>query len=347
MRKFLLSLMGVLALCAESTGQQPAPPVAAAPDATCPATAACTEGACFGEPYQLAPARINAEGKVVFRRQLNPASPIPCGALKTEEPQAADPLKPRVVVLCETVSPADVAWFDRNGKPVDAEVVGKQLATWRPVLVLPRAKESYFQGEPEQTLLESFRPDLLIAVVSTQTHASAGREYSTANRPVPASPIPTRARIDEKGLVIFRPTLAKAVHETRSKEIRESTEAGQKTRTESYKIMVPLVMVSQDESVVEPKNVQFFDTEGKPVEASIAAQRLAKEATVLVSADREKVNAFYLKAAQPDALACVLPFDIFTGHRVEPVKACEPAPCEAPLPVPEAAAPLPASPSSP
>jgi hypothetical protein len=33
---------------------------------------------------------------------------------------------------------------------------------------------------------------------------------------------------------------------------------------------------------------------------------------VLVSGDGKPVNAFYLKAAQPDTSACVLPFDLFT-----------------------------------
>jgi hypothetical protein len=285
------------------------------------------------------PARLNAERKLVFRRQLNPASPVPCGALKkaadgntTEEPRVADPFKPSVVVVHETVDPANVAWFDRNGKPIDAEAVRKQLATWCPVLVLPRAKESYFQGEPEQTLLECFRPDLLIAVVSTQTHASAGREYSAANRPVPASPIPTRARMDEKGRVIFRPTLAKAVWETIVYSICERTEAGQRIREESRKIMIPVVVVSRDELAVEPQYVHFFDVAGKPIDAATAAQRLAKEATVLISGDGKKVHAFYLRAVEPGTLVCVLPFNISAARPMAPVPTPTPTSQVAPKP---------------
>jgi hypothetical protein len=362
--RILLSLMTLVAVAAESAGQQPAatappaPPAAAPatppPVAICPAHATaetCETPPWLAEPYQLVPARLNAEGKLVFRRQLNPASPVPCVALKkaadgntTEEPRMADLFKPSIVVVHETLNPADASWFDCAGKPVDVEAVRKQLATWSPVLVLHDIKDACF-GAPAETLLECFRPNLLIAVIPAATHLGAGRIESPSDKPAPAAPVPTHARMDEKGRVIFSwRRSCKPIWENRTREIIETTPTGLQKKTMNYKVC-KMVTDSPDDLAVEPKYVQFFDAEGKPVEAAAAAPRLAKKTTVLVSADGEKVNAFYLKAAQPDALVCVLPFDILTARTVAaPPKAAPAPPCKAPAKAPEEeAAPLPSA----
>jgi hypothetical protein len=126
--------------------------------------------------------------------------------------------------------------------------------------------------------------------------------------------------MNEKGRVIFRPILRfKPVYETRERTVTWNTETGPCTKRVLYKVRHLVMEIRCEELAVEPSYVQFFDTEGNPVEAAAAAQRLAKEETVLVSADGEKVNAFYLKAAQPNTLVCVVSFNISAARPMAPV----------------------------
>jgi hypothetical protein len=366
MLRILLSLMTVVAVAAESAGQPPAapaPPAAAGPssaDASAtgaprrlrPATASNT---CNTLPYQLAPARINAEGELVVRHHVELSEISLYVALKkaadgktAEEPRWGRVFKPIVCAVHEFFYLADMSWFDRNGKHVDAATAREQLAKWTPVLVFWQNKNRQFlvqSGFPVEfggLLLESYRSDLLIAVAPES--ASLGTEWDAlpAKGPVPESPFPTRACMDEKGRVVFRPRFT-TVSEQRVKTRTYNSETGTETREQCYYVFKPIETL--EELAVEPKHVQFFDTEGKPVEAAAAAQRLAKEATVLVSGDGEKVNAFYLKAVQPGTLVCVLPFDILTARTVPAAPKAAPAPpCKAPAKAPnEEAAPLPSA----
>jgi hypothetical protein len=363
MLRILLSLMILVAIAAESAGQPPAATAPPAPPAAAPsAEAAKADALPPRRPRQvpatcapmspsdlraLAPARINAEGELVVRHDDNPLgdSLIPCVALRktadgktSEEPRAARSFKPIVSVRHEFYYLADVLWFDRNGKQVDAAAARAQLAKWTPVLVLPAEKERCFPAPFGESLLECYRPDLLIAV--TPPEASLNFEYGPPLQgPAPQSPLPIRANMDEKGRVVFRPKRIHLVPEVRSKTITENTETGAKTKEVCSRILKP-VIETMEELAVETKYVQFFDTEGNPVEAAAAAQRLAKEATVLVSGDGEKVNAFYLRAVKPGTLVCVLPFDILTARTVPaPLKK---APKAAPVPAPAAPTPAPA-----
>jgi hypothetical protein len=289
----------------------------------------------------LAPGRINADGKLVVRRRDEYFSQIPYVALrkaadgKTAEEQYVElAFRGTVVdVVHFFYDFSKVSWFDRNGKRVDAEAARKRLANWTPVLVLPQEKEQCYPGPSGELLLECYRPDSLIAVVPEAANMNR-IDVSPAEGPVPESPIPTRARVDEKGRVVFRPTCDEVVREQRTKEISGNTETAPKTKTVLSTVMVSKVTISKDELAVEPKYVQFFDTDGNPVEAAAVAQRLAKEATVLISGDDgEKVHAFYLKAVQPGTLVCVLPFRISAAQaRMRS------------MPSPEASKPLPRAP---
>jgi hypothetical protein len=301
----------------------------------------------------LAPAHINAEGELVVRRHVELSEIIPCVALKmaadgktAEEPRAGQPFKPTIQVVHDFLYLADVSWFDRNGKQVDAEAAQKQLAKWTPVLVLPQQKEPGFPAQFAGWLLECYRSELLIAVAPESASLGSERDAQRAKGAVPESPLPTRVRIDEKGRVIFRPILRfKPVYETRERTVAWNTETGPCTKTVPYTVCHLVMEIHCEELAVEPNYVQFFDTEGNLVEAATAAQRLVKEATVLVSLDGEKVNAFYLKAVQPGTLVCVLPFDIWTARTAPAAPKAAPAPsCKAPAKAPnEEAAPLPSA----
>ena len=250
---------------------------------------------------------------------------------------------------------ADVSWFDRNGKPVDAAAVREQLAKWTPVLVLPG-------GKNRVSVAGSVCEDCCWSAIGRMcsSRCSPRRRHGcdgvfAGERAGAASPVPTRARMDEKGRVILRPMLKfKPVYETRVKTITFNTETGPKYQGSMLQVMPMVMELKCEELAVEPKYVQFFDTEGKPVDAAAAAPQLAKETTVLVSGDGEEGQPVLLEGgAQPGTLVCVLPFDVLaTGDVNSPVKAtveprrCEsPKPCHAtapaPVKAPEIAAPLP------
>jgi len=55
------------------------------------------------------------------------------------------------------------------------------------------------------------------------------------------------------------------------------------------------------------RDVQAFDPRGKPLDARAVAEALKKEAVVLVSADGNPVDPFYLKIVKESTLVLVLP----------------------------------------
>jgi hypothetical protein len=58
---------------------------------------------------------------------------------------------------------------------------------------------------------------------------------------------------------------------------------------------------------VAAKDVQAFDTRGKPLEAKDVAESLKKETIVLVSADGRPVDPFFLKIIKEGTVVLVLP----------------------------------------
>lgn len=340
-------LLGIVAAAALGADASAKPASAISPAPAPPPRTAMTPDE-FGKPYRLAPARINADGKVVFRFDVESTNSISCVALKrepdgkvTEEPRVAFAFKPSVVLQEKTMYLADIRWFTLDGKAVDAEAARSRLAAWNPVLMSAPDRSIYSEGSSDIALAACFRPDTLVAAIADKPPTTVAREKSPGCEKSPASPIPILASMDAKGRVVFRRTFrCIPVFETRVKTVTHQTAKGPCSKQICYTVCHMIRESCPDEVAVEAKYVQFFDTEGEPIEAAAAATRLAKETSVLLSNDGEKINRFFLKAAQPGTMTCVVPFRILESFvPATAPKACvpqKPSPPASPSPAPVA-----------
>jgi hypothetical protein len=78
-----------------------------------------------------------------------------------------------------------------------------------------------------------------------------------------------------------------------------------KEEVETFNIQNTTVTITTRE--LDAKYMQFFDMDGKKLASKDVAERLAKETPVLLSADGQKVDPYYLKVFKKDTLIVALP----------------------------------------
>lgn len=324
----LLGIVAVAALGADSSAK-PASAILPVP-APLAQTAILSVPKQFGKPFRLTPARINTEGKVVFRDHEESNACIRCVIVEkgadgkvTEGVAALPPFKPSIIATDTVTEFPDIRWLTLDGKPVDGDVVRRRLATWTPVLMLLGENNFYTDRSSNEGLTACFSPDVLVAAIIDKPLTTVS---SPSNGKAAIPPIPILAHMDAKGYFILRPFRFFQLFQCRTKAVTYHTEKGvctkQMCETTCHWRKKP---VSQ-ELAIEAKYANFFDLEGTPIEATKAAKQLAKETPVLLSDDGEKINRFFLKMVQPGTLTCVVPFRILEAAVPATVvaKACAP-----------------------
>lgn len=129
---------------------------------------------------------------------------------------------------------------------------------------------------------------------------------SDVSLPTTPPPVQCLVSLDKDGQVV----LVGSVTEYKPVQ-REKKQPDGSTRTETA--LVPVVSFRTQKYAL--KDVQVFDTQGKPVDAKKLPELLRERVPALVSADGNKVDPLHLRIVKDDTLVLVVP-----GWQSRPVR---------------------------
>ena len=107
--------------------------------------------------------------------------------------------------------------------------------------------------------------------------------------------------MDDRGRPFVESLVIRYVPEVRVLEVKK----GDKIEKVEQQVVVPVM--EQRRQYLDEKGVRVFGTDGKAVRPKDLPNLLRQAAPVLVSADGEKVDPFYLKLAREGTLIVVFP----------------------------------------
>jgi hypothetical protein len=119
----------------------------------------------------------------------------------------------------------------------------------------------------------------------------------------PRGPAPRvmAVRVNAAGQPVLSKRVVEAVPEIQEVEVKVGD------RTEKRQVTVHRQVVREVEMRLDVKGVEVFEARGRRIDPADVPARLKKPTAVLVSADGNPVDPFYLRLARPDTLVVVAP----------------------------------------